>query len=444
MDRRAAGGERRAGEGFSRSPLAARCSLAALAAVQLWLAQRYFGFLTGDEVEVLGEAFRRARGFAYAPWEIRNLLVPDALVAPFVWLAGWIGFDNPAEMIFAATLPFIALTAATLWLVYRMGGILPAALVATHWIPLGFGSTAYPRTFATCCVVAAVFVVERWPFLAGALAGLAFADRFSEIVFVIPLIVIARRRLPVVLGAMVTVGLAGLYDWITWGAPFHSFMAFARLTVLEPDFASRVKVQAPWWYLANLTRWLAPTVLPALWMARRHRLWGFVLVPLAAFSLIRHKELRYLQALIPFVMLIAASGLVILWRRHRGAAIALLALSVAWHLYGMRYFARKSQPAVMAARELGADARTRIVVLSQMWAFGDRLYLGDQTQVRDVGTPPRDLDAALEAADAAALWESDLDDPNVVAALRRQGFAAVKTYRDGPAKAVVLFRLNML
>ena len=51
-----------------------------VAAVQLWLAHRYFGFLTGDEVEVLGEAFRRARGFPYKPWEIRNLLVPDALL----------------------------------------------------------------------------------------------------------------------------------------------------------------------------------------------------------------------------------------------------------------------------------------------------------------------------------------------------------------------------
>lgn len=438
MAERAAHGEPRAAAPVLRALLAATCAL------QLWLAHRFFGFLTGDEVEVLGEAFRRARGFAYAPWEIRSLLVPDAIVAPVVWLAGWAGFDDPAQMIFAATLPFIALTAATIWLVHRLGGLLPAALVATHWIALGFGSTAYPRTFAAFCVMAAVVVVERWPFAAGLLAGLAFADRFSEIVFVVPLVLIARRRTSVLLGAIVSVGIAGAYDWITWGAPFSSFLAFARTTVVEPDFASRVKVQAPWWYLANLTRWLSPALLPALWLARRHRLWWFVLIPLAAFSLVRHKELRYLQALVPFVMIIAASGLTILWRRHRAAAMALLAISVAWHLYGMRYFARKSQPAVMAARELGADARTRIVVLSQLWAYGDRLYLGDQTQVRDVGTPPRDLDAALEAADAAALWESDLDDANAVAALRRHGFTPVRTYRDGEAKAVILFRRDML
>jgi hypothetical protein len=409
-------------------------------AAQLWLAQRYFGFLTGDEVEVLGEAFRRAAGFAYQPWEIRNLLVPDVMVAPLVRLSACLGFDQTSQMIFAATLPFIALTALTVWLIYRIGGFLPALLFAAHWIPLGFGSTPYPRTLAMCCVVAAALIVERWPFAAGLLAGLAFADRFSEVVFVIPLLIVARRRVAVFGGAVLSIAFAGAYDWLTYGAPFSSFLSFARLTVVEPDFASRVKYQAPWWYLSNLTRWLAPTLLPALWVARRHRLWWFVLIPLAAFSAVRHKELRYLEALIPFVMIIAASGLAILARRNRALAIALLAVSVAWNLYGIRYFARKSQPAVMAARDLGEDPSVRIVVLSQMWAFGDRLYLGQRMQVRDVGTPPRTLDAALDAADAAALWETDLDDPGVRDTLRRWGFSQVREYRDGPARAVVLYR----
>ena len=35
--------------------------IAATAAAQLWLAWRYYGFLTGDDVEVLSEAFRCGR-----------------------------------------------------------------------------------------------------------------------------------------------------------------------------------------------------------------------------------------------------------------------------------------------------------------------------------------------------------------------------------------------
>src|SRR5689334_11574693 len=185
--------------------------IAVTAAAQLYLAHRYFGFLTGDEVEVLGEAFRRARDFPYVPWEIRNLLVPDALVAPFVWLAAHLGVGDTGRLIVAATLPFIALTAVTVWLVHRFAGPLAALLFAAHWIPLGFGSTTYPRTLATCCVVAAALVVDRWPLVAGLLAGLAFADRFSEIVFVIPLLIVARRRMAVLAGAAVSVGLAGAY-----------------------------------------------------------------------------------------------------------------------------------------------------------------------------------------------------------------------------------------
>src|SRR5204863_9420393 len=92
---------------------AAGALVAVVAAAQLWLAHRYFGFLTGDEVEVLGEAFRRARGFAYTPWGIRNLLVPDVLVASLVWAASRIGIDDTGQLILAALLPFIALTALT-------------------------------------------------------------------------------------------------------------------------------------------------------------------------------------------------------------------------------------------------------------------------------------------------------------------------------------------
>src|SRR2546428_9895017 len=37
--------------------------------IELFLAHRFFGFLTGDDVEVLEEAFRRAIGFPFSPWD---------------------------------------------------------------------------------------------------------------------------------------------------------------------------------------------------------------------------------------------------------------------------------------------------------------------------------------------------------------------------------------
>jgi hypothetical protein len=480
-------------------PLAA--IIAAVAIAQLWLAHRYFGFMTGDDVEVLSEAFRRARGLDFHPWDIRNLFVPDVVVAPVVWIASNLGITNTRTLIFASALPFMALTSLTIVLVYRLtwrwcederAALVAALLFAMHWIPLGFGSTVYPRTLAAACVVGAALIVERWPFAAGALVGFAFADRFSEIVFLAPVLVLlthhrqeclchiepsqecpahagrsqessahaSRSRecpahapngvaqtllsvlwlqaLKVMLGTtVVIIFTVGIYDWLTWGAPFSSFLKFAHLTLVAPDFASRVKYQAPWWYLANLVRWCSPLLLPLLWYARRSRAIWFVIIPLLAFSAVRHKELRYLQVTIPFLAIAAAIGFASMYRSNRRIAIALVAISLIWDLHGLRYFARKSQPAVEAARWLAANPRVHSVAVSQLWAFGDKLYFGDRIGQSDVGTPPEKMSEVT--ADAVALYETDLDVPSRVESLRANGYAPIRTFRDDPARAVVVF-----
>jgi hypothetical protein len=478
-----------------RKPLAA--IIAATAAAQLWLAYRYYGFLTGDDVEVLSEAFRRARGLAYTPWDIRNLFVPDVVVAPVVWLSRG---ASTRTTIFLASLPFIALSSLTIWLVYRLAlrwcderaAIVAALLFATHWIPLSFGSTVYPRTLAAACVVAAALIVDRWPFAASVLIGVAFADRFSEIVFLAPVlaVILSRRsrvgeaeaaedgrRTPPVLASFVhaaqpgltgggsfdrpsalrlrlrrlrrlrmTVLLlagcaasilltVGIYDWLTWGTPFSSALKFAHLTLVAPDFASRVKYQAPWWYLANIVRWCSPALLPLLWYARRSRAIWFIVIPLIAFSAIKHKELRYLQVIIPFLCIAAAIGFTAM--RNRRIAVALVAISIVWDLHGLRYLARKSQPSVMAAQWIASNPSIHSIAASQLWSYGDKLYLGDNMAMSDVGTPPENLSEVN--ADAVALFETDLDVPSRVDALRANGYAPVRTFRDDPARAVVVF-----
>jgi hypothetical protein len=291
------------------------------------------------------------------------------------------------------------------------------------------------------CIVGAALLVERMPLLAGALVGLAFADRFSEIVFLIPLLVAARRGWwRVLAGAAISISITvGLYDWMTWGSPFSSAIKFAHLTLVEPDFASRVKYQSPVWYLTNLVRWLAPTLLPLLWIARKRAHWLFLVVPLIALSIVRHKELRYVQAMVPFLAVAAAIGASMLWRERRAVALALVGVSLVWNLTGLRFFARKTQPAVMAARWLATQPVKR-VVLSQLWAYGDRLYLGTAIDVTDIGSPPQRATEELARADAAAVWETDLDNPTLTQSLATNGFHAVRTFRDGPARAVVVFR----
>jgi len=238
-------------------------------------------------------------------------------------------------------------------------------------------------------------------------------------------------------GCLVSIALTvGAYDWLTWGTPFASAIKFAHLTLVAPDFASRVKYQAPWWYLANIVRWCSPALFPLLRYGRRSRAIWFIAIPLVAFSAVRHKELRYLQVMVPFLCVAAAIGFASM--RNRRIAMALVAASMLWDLYGLRYFARKSQPAVMAAQWIAANGSIHSVAASQLWAFGDKLYLGDTMGRSDVGTPPEGLSDVR--ADAVALYETDLDVPARIQALRANGYAPVRTFRDGAARAVVVFK----
>jgi len=423
--------------------------LVVVAAAQVWMAHRWFGFLTGDDVEVLAEAFHRAIGFKYRPWDIRTLFVPDFVVAPMVWLGHAVGVHDTRTLIEIATLPFIALTLATIVMTYRLtmrwsegdniAAGAAALLVALHWIPLGFGATVYPRTVAMAAIVAAALLVDRMPFLAGALLGVAFADRFSEIVFLVPLLIVARRKAwKVAIGAAVSILVTvGLYDWITWGEPFGTLSRFANLTLVEPEFASRVKYQGPFWYVTNVVRWCAPALLPLMFFCRKREAWIWTIVPLALLSLVQNKELRYLEALIPFAMIAAAIGFAALWHRQRTIAVALIAIAIPWNLIGLRAFAHKTMPCVLAARDLAANPRVNTVAMSQLWAYGDRLYLTDRMNVRDVNTPPTTLAENLPGADAVALYEADVqEDPHIVATLVANHFVPFRLYRWEPARAV--------
>ena len=425
--------------------------LAVVAAVQVFLAHRYYGFLTGDDVEVLEEAFRRAIGLRHQPWEIRNLFVPDVVVAPVVFVANALGVTNRRLLTELATLPFIALTLVTIVLVYRLAlkwtvderaAIVASLIFALHWIPLGFGATVYPRTVATACVVAAALIVDRYAFAAGLLVAVAFADRFSELIFLLPLFVVAPRQARLRLVAGAAVGLAivgGAYDWITWGVPFRSFVKFAQVTVVESDFASRVKYQPPYWYLSNIARWCAPTLIILMFLGRDRlkpvrTLLLFILIPLFALSLVRHKEFRYLQGIIPFIAIGAAAGFSTWFTRRRAVAIGLLAVSLLWGLHGLREFKRKTMPAVMAAEAIDRDPSIHTVGVPQGWAFGGELFFHRDVRLIEVGTPPREI----PDADALALFRTELDRPDLAAAVKQAGYVPRYIFRDPPARAVIL------
>lgn len=444
--------------------------------VRLALGFVYFGFHTGDDVEILQAGFMRALGWAYEPWQIRNLLVSDLLTAPAISLASVLGVDSTQTLAWLASFPFVLLASVNIWLVFKLAQrwldepraeLLAAALYAFHWLPLGYGSMAYPRTASTTCVLLATLLVfDRrgvlWrPLLAGGLMAIAWAIRYTEVIFLLPLLSAiwlqektaaqrVRGSLGLVAGfaagSLVTVGLA---EWLTWGKPFASLIAYARFTLVERA-SSSLEPSQPWhMYLYRLPKWLPLTLLPFLWRSRRVagslRIVLYILLPLLMFSLIYQKQLRYMQGIIPFTMLLSAAGACSLWDAgRRRLTVVLCVLSFVLGASGVTFVQKKSMAAVEAAKQLRASApNVRTVGLSQVWAYGGDLYLGQNVGILELPYPLQldVLQDALSKCEWVGFYAEDLrSNPGASAILQQASFTAVGEYRWGRSKPVLLYR----
>jgi hypothetical protein len=440
-------------------------------ALRLFFAWRFFGFQGGDDVEVLEEAFRSALGLDYHPWNVRNLFLPNVLVAPFVRLGNVLGLHETFPLVLCATVPFVVSASLNIvltymlalrWLGDRATARAAMAIYAFHWLPLAYGSMPYPRTASTACVLFGVMAMSgtgkdaRRGVLAGIALSFAFAVRYSEGMYLLPLLLVAageerrasRRRVLGVLGGFAagTLLSSGLVNALTWGDPLASLTALVRV-MLMGEGASGLSTQPPLFYLQRILFWLPLPLLPALVLAPRSRrvrqAWVFLAVPLVVLSFIQHKELRYLQGAIPFLAILGAAGLAAMRKRWRPvAATALLALTLVSETLGVRVLAGKSMAAVVAARGMASDPAVKVVALSQAWAYGDRLYFGNGVEVRGLPTPPRerDLEEKIPGADRVALYDKDLaEDPALAAVLARRGFAPTRLLRWGESQAVVVF-----
>jgi hypothetical protein len=367
----------------------------------------------------------------------------------------------------------IAASAATTVMVRKLAlrwgadaraSLVAAALFSFHWIPFAFGSTVYPRTIATACIVgAALLIGDGWELAAGLLVGVAFADRFSEIVFLAPLLGVALRgrrnratRIAMLLaGTAISISITcGLFDAFTRPHAFDSVVQFARITLVENDFTSRIKFQPVWWYVTMLPRWCALTMLPLVWRACSARLsprradegvspsgradlhmLAFVVLPIGALSLIAHKEMRYLQGVVPFLAILAALGF--MQMRSRRWAVALVAISLVWNVIGVRILFKKTMPAVLAAEFIARDPSIHGVAFSQSWAYGDRLFLGSKPAV-ELEIPPSRWDKAFKGTDAVAMFRGDIT-PQTGDILAAHGYKRRAAFADSQARVVWLF-----
>jgi hypothetical protein len=443
--------------------------------LRLWAGAWFFGFSTGDDLEILQAGFMRALDYHYVPWGLRNLFVSDVLVSPVLWLGSLLGIESTRHLCWIATFPFVALASVNIVLVYLLAShwlqrgwapTLAATLYAFHWLPLGYGSTVYPRTVSTTCILAVALLLDRKDrsvgaaVAAGALLGVGFAVRYSEAIFLLPVLGLllthdqpatdrTRSFLAIGLGfAVSTAVTVGLWDLMTWGAPFASLTEFARYILVDQASSSLQRFQPWYWYLLRLPKWLPLTVLPLFFGLGSYRwLRGpvlFIVLPLISLSLIHHKDMRYLQPIVPFVAVAVAGASVIWWRLGRRRAV--MTLLVASLLFGVTiptFVAKKSMAAVVAVRSMSAETGVRVIAASQIWAYGGTLLLPRGVQIRELGAYPgvSDLRRVVPGCQRVALYRDRLEQAQDIEPwLERRGFERAGVFEWGWSRPVVVFR----
>jgi hypothetical protein len=317
--------------------------LVAAALPRIWAAWVDQGIFWPDEIyQTLEQAHRAAFGYGLVPWEFRegarSWLFPG-LFAVLWKLAAAVGINTAPALVRLAklTMAAVGLTGVVLSmrLARRLGGdraaIFAGALCAAFPPALVFGSRCMPETASAPLLLGAVaqalLETETAAVSAGALAACATVLRYQNGIVGIALLALllrARRwqrarNFIIAFGVVFAIG-AGVLDWATWGAPFHSLRTYVKFNVLEKG-ASRFGI-APWWYYLRIT-WTAagwPTllILVGLIVAGARAAWLIMIVVcfLAAHSVLPHKEYRFLMPVVPLALTAAAVG----WARLKTKA----------------------------------------------------------------------------------------------------------------------------
>jgi len=389
----------------ARGPLLAALALGALPAA---LAVAQLGRLHPDEVyQSLEPAFYRVHGYGVLAWEwqsgLRNWAVPLALASLFR-AAGWFGLQDPWTLRGLVGVPLALLHAAALLAAFQLGSRQSRLAGWTSLLGLGLlpmawayaGRTLSESLSAAALVLAAdaldrpraraarggvalgLSVVARYgsvPAVLGALAWLAGCRRWREL------------RWAMAGGAAVAASLAAL-DFFTWGAPFHSLLAWTRFNVLSEGAARAFGVQPPAFYvsllLALVPPWVWPLLLysilrPASGRPRVGVALAMAAVSLGALLATPHKEERFLYPVVVLLVLEAAPALGRVLQavpRAAGFTLAAAALLASLAARPTTIDARGDQfrALVRAARTEGVTGL--LIVNEGLWGSGGFFYLG--------------------------------------------------------------------
>ena len=156
-------------------------------------------------------------------------------------------------------------------------------------------------------------------FRAGVLLGLIVVMRYSLVVM-LPAVLLGTlvgrrwRGLALLAGGLATtVAALAVIDWITWGRPLHSLIAYLGFHM---DGGGDMHGTSPWsfYWTAGMLRMLGPAALLLIVplfapRARDWRLTAAWLFPVILLSAVAHKEERFLLPIWPLILCAAMAGM---------------------------------------------------------------------------------------------------------------------------------------
>jgi hypothetical protein len=430
--------------------------------LKLILAYMHPGFWTGDDVEIHEMTFARLFDHDWPIWNLRSPFYPLVVIYPVQALLVYAGQTDPGWLVFAGRMVVATIATATLWLTFhvarRLFDSIPIALIsvlilATNKLHTMTATTELPRPVASLLVLTAFTFVSvsgrpSATFSAGALIGAAAAMRFSEQVFILPMLVqlgLARRwkDMPALFVGFTAVAIVvlGPIDALYWGEPFFSVRNIIDFTLTRR--LSTRGYQPLYEYIRNIPEWtnlaVAALALLGSLKSRSVVLVAWTWIPVAILSLLPHKEPRYLVPILPYFSMLAGWAL---WRtivslrsgtefsqsKRERRALLFAAIAVAVMMTEpTRYVLPRSDEAVAIARYIAGVDPPHGVAAQQVWSIGGRIYLPLANPLVDIGPDrmrsPEMFDAVLRTPGIQWLVLQDRD-------LRRSGYQTLITAAD--------------
>jgi len=296
-------------------------------------------------------------------------------------------------------------------------------------------------------------------FLSGFLMAMVFASRYSEVSFIGPMLFFVKTpesenktnlkqyimfSMAFLLGCLVFVGV---FEKMVSSIFAGNLRAFISYTVIEGKCSSAEAIQPRFYYFLHIFNWIPVAILPFLMIAafckKMSRIWLFAVIPVLVLSVLSHKELRYLQGVVPFVSILAAIGAsAILKTKYRIVGILLVIFyGIAGIQNTLKLLENKTMPAVSAALEISRHNEIHCVALSQAWAYGNGIFIGTSKRIIELSKPFNfsEFLSIRNGIDAVSIYQRDFsrikENERVIL---EDEFTVFKKFDGSPSRAVIL------